>query len=393
MQALARDGYTTEEIKAALTASDQTWGYGVDLLHPDLSVDQSITADVREMSIDRNGFRTVHGEASLLISRELRWGRDRIRPYLLLSSDFAGVTDARFNCGVYVVQRPDSILSEQPVAHRAKARDQIALLQYAATRSWSVTAGDNVHQCVRDVVAAAGLSVPVILASDKADAVVPAGGKVWPLIRPRDTESDDGSAESGYRWITIINELLTMIGYVGLYADWDGALRSEPATRAIDRPIDIYFDVDDLSKNVISDRTAEADVWDAYNRWVFYRSGVEGEPVEGVSRYTRDNLDVGPASQLQLGMVRQDVPQSLDAADYASLKTAGDAIADAAIAGTRTVRTSMSKMPVLWHRDTVQFSDLAAGAQRWRMVSTGWRLTLHDSSDQEVDWEVVTDAA
>lgn len=392
MQPLARDGYSADEVRRALTAFDQTWDFGVEVLDPSLAVVEDISGDVTECTVSRRCFDTVHGQIDMLVSRPLRWGRDRVRPYVLLSSDEAAVARVRFDMGVYIPQSPRSVLSEIPVAYRVSGWDQISLLQYYATESWAVAGGDNVLDQVRAVIAAAGVTAPVVLASDKADAVVPSGGKVWPLVRTQSAGGpDDEQSETSYRWITIVNDLLTMVGYVGLYAGPSGTLRSEPATRAIDRPIDWDFDMSSPLR-IVSDRTAEWDVWDAYNRWVFYQSGIDGEPVEGVSQVTVDNLDVGPASQLALG-VRQAAPQAIDAASYASLVTAARATADAAIAGTRTVSTTCSKMPVLWHRDTCLFSDAAAGANRWRIVGQSWRVALHDDSDQTIDWQVVSDAA
>ena len=393
LTAAPREMYSAEEVLAALSAPDQVWGYGVERLEPDLSFIEDISADVSECTVSHDSGEVPHGSIEMVTSRELAWGVDRIKPYALLSVPSLGISNMRFNLGVYILQSPEPNLAESPRSYRVAGQDQLSLLQYYATQSWAAIGGDNVLDGARAVLTAAGIVAPVQIDSSASAATVPATGRVWPMIRGRGWYDDSGDTQTSYRWLEIANDYLTMISYTGLWADWDGVIRSGPTVDPMIRPIEYAFDVDDDRTNVVSARTSKSDLWDAYNRMSFYMSGIDGDPVEGSSQYTWNNLDVGPASQLALKMVRKAPPQAITVSTYDALKAAGDAMAAEQATGKPTVSMQCSKLPILWQRDVASLADGRAGAARWRMASQSWSLALHDASDQTVEWEVVSDAA
>lgn len=382
-----RDSFTADQVVAALTAADQHWSYGVDLLDTHLNFVDDLSPDVSACVVSRDCTRAPHGAINLTLARELRWGADRVRPYIVLDSNAAGVSGMRFNLGVYIPQTPESTVGQIPVAWQVTGQDQLALLQYNLSDSYSIAAGANVFDAIRGLISMAGLTVPVQLDSSQAAAVYPAGGRTWPLFS--DGTGVGGQPESGpFSYLTVINDLLTAVGYVGLWADWDGTLRSQAAAHYDLRPVEWTLLVGDLKAGVVSDRKASWDVWQSHNRWTFYMNGLSAQPVEGISAYTRDNLDIGPSSQLQVG-IRQAPPQGLDAVDYPTLVAQGDAIADAEARGTRTLTLSTSKMPAFWHRDIVQFTDPAMPAVNWLLAGETWSLNLADVSDESSTWQVV----
>lgn len=393
-----RAAFTDAQIRAALTGADQHWSYGVDLLDRNLNYVDDLSPDVSACTVTRDCTTTVHGSINFTVARELRWGSDRVRPYIVLDSAAAGVTGARFNMGVYIPQVPQATVGQTPTAWKVTGQDQLALTQYNLSDSFAIAPGANILNTVSTLIRSAGLTAPqLIFDSTKASAVYPAGGYTWPMfsdahptisVLPTPGAAPATTTQGPFAYITIINDLLATIGYTGLWADWDGNLRSGVATPYGVRPPEWSMTVGDLVTGIVADRTADWDVWQAHNRWYFYMNGLYGQPVAGQSLYVKDNLDNGPASQLKVGL-RVAPPQGLDAVDYTSLVVQGDAIADAEARGTRTLTLTTSKMPVFWHKDVVLFTDPAMHANNWTLAGQTWSLNLADLSDQNSTWQVV----
>ncbi|MDI1290915.1 MAG: hypothetical protein PSX37_13320, partial [bacterium] len=108
MQALTappRDALTEAQVLALLTSDEVTITPGLDLLDSTNMFVADLSVDFDGGSVSRNNFADVHGTCSLVILRELAWGKDRVRPFIVLDD---GSVSARFNLGVYVLTTPDS---------------------------------------------------------------------------------------------------------------------------------------------------------------------------------------------------------------------------------------------------------------------------------------------
>ncbi|HET6916584.1 MAG TPA: hypothetical protein VFH56_10895, partial [Acidimicrobiales bacterium] len=82
MQNLARGGLSADAVKALLTADNVEYAAGLDLLDTSNAFVADISDDFDGGSITHDGFAEVAGDCSLKITRELVWGKDRVRPWM-----------------------------------------------------------------------------------------------------------------------------------------------------------------------------------------------------------------------------------------------------------------------------------------------------------------------
>lgn len=217
---------------------------------------------------------------------------------------------------------------------------------------------------VRTVIELAGGGAPVLFDGTQQVAVLD-GPMVWAIA--------DGTEPT---WLDIANDLLDAVGYESLWMDADGNYRSQPWQDPLVRPVGWTFDVGDVSTNLVGpDRTEDADVWSAPNRWKFVRRGMGVQPVDGDGIYVVNNLNRGPSSQASIGKVRRKTV-FLDAVDQSSLEAQGDKIVAQDTAVTRTVTLEVDPLPIAGHLDVVQYvdGDTAAKAE---VIS--WQVNLDGS--------------
>lgn len=376
-----RDGLTEAQVRAVLTGPGLAVGFGAELVTPGLSRPLDISVDVAAWTVSHDNTAQVHGTVSLQVARELAWGRDLIRPYMILAG---GGVSTRWNLGVYVMTSPDTKLGESPRTYQVSGFDQLYLLQSYVGDSWHVGGADDVLGAVRAALTAAGFAGAVSLDSSAAGATLGGAGKTWPML-----DSAGGSGSSGpTRWIDVATDLLKAVGYGPLWCDWDGAMRSGPYVDPAVRPLEWIFSVADPLAGVVEpDRSVASDVWGVPNRWVFYANGLDGAPVDGASRFEVDNLTTGVTSQTSLGRVVTAQPQGLDAASYGALVTQGTKIAADASRVPETITATLSPFPVLWHDDVALWSDRELGTDR-RVRGVSWSLA-HDGSGMTTSWETV----
>lgn len=353
-----RGALTAAQVTALLTGNTLTVSAGLELLDGSNNLIQDVSDDLAGGTISRDNYADVHGSCNLQIARSLVWGKDRVRPYMTLSG--AGVT-ARFNLGVYVLTTPDTKRGETPITYDVFGYDLLYLLQDGPGDTYVVTAGTTYLTAVQAVVTASGVGAAVYLDGTKQTTAVPVD-MVWAL---------DGQGAPS--WLEIINDLLAAIGYIGIWADQNGALRSGPYAAPANRASEWLFDTSNAATNIVGqDRTLSEDVWAAPNRWRFVRTDMATQPTEGAGLYTVNNVHDGPASQDSLGRIRTKVVY-LDAADQASLVAQGDKIVAEDRQVTRTFSISIDPLPILGHRDVVTLTD-AGDTDKIEVAS--WELRL-----------------
>jgi hypothetical protein len=366
-----RAAFTTAQVTAALTADAVKSSFGVELLSPSLALIEDISGDVAHDGpvVKHDNTADIHGTCELTISRALKWGYDRVRPYTVSNG-------IRWNQGVFVLTSPQRQIGETPEAHAAVGYDQLYLLADNIGDSVAVLAGANVLNTVRSVLTEAGILAPVLLDTAGASKVL-AEAKVWPLT----------SSESP-TWIQVANDLLKSIGYRELWCDWDGALRSGPYVLPELRASESRLDVGNLKTGIVAGPRAVAnDVFGLPNwmRVIANRGSATALPTEGDGRYTMTNPDRGPSSVAAVGLRRAPVV-FLDAVSQADLVVQGDRLFAAATRSSEVLTFRMSQFP-LWHFDRLEYDDAALGALRQIQVRS-WSLPL-DGGDMDVVAETV----
>jgi hypothetical protein len=272
------------------------------------------------------------------------------------------VDEARFNLGVYVLTTPDTKRGEEPPTWDVQGYDLLHLLQDGPGDTYVATAGTTYLQAVRDVVTASGVGATLRLDGTGQDTTLPRD-RVWAL-------------PVAASWLTIINDLLREIGYIGVYANAEGELRSRPFAAVDQAASEWTLDTADPATNIVGEeRVVSEDVWGRPNWWRFVRQQLAYQPVEGDGLYTVQNADDGATSQNALGRTVRRL-HYLDAPDQASLVAQGDRIVAEDRQVTRRIDLTIDPLPAMGHRDVFTLID---GGTTEKAVASGWTLPLDGS--------------
>lgn len=334
---------------------------GLDLLDSSGVFVADISADLTAEGsvIARNMANKIHGTATLTISRELAWGRDRVRPWVELSAD--GQTTTRWNMGVYVMTTPQRNAGETPPTFSVDGYDLLAVLDTPYGSTFSAAAGAVPLTLIASMLTSAG----IVNAIDQAAiaSTLPAGSVVvWPLAQESTT-------------LAIINDLLGRIGYGPLWIDRDGKARSGPLVDLSSVSPMWAYSTTSATTSVSEQRTATADFFDAANRWVFINDDPGlGTSVEGAGVYTVLNSTDGPTSVTGRGRTITKVVK-LQAVTQSALVAQADRIVAADKRLSLAVSVNVGPNPVHWHEDTVTFADADLGVSGLFSVSE-WRFDL-----------------
>lgn len=395
MQALTappRDGFTEAQVTAVLTGPQVQIDVGLELLDGNDQLVEDITADFQPSgsSIARDCTADVQGTCTLMLSRALNWGSDRVRPYMLLTApDDTGTTiTVRWNLGVYVMTTPQRVIGQSVELYQVTGYDKNYLLQNIVGDSRTYSAGDGVLTDVKAIIAEASPGGAVLLDGSASASTLPAD-KTFPF---------SSSEQDSY--LAIANALLASISYRPLWVDQDGSFRSEPALDPATQTPDWAFTADDPLQSLIGvARTLTNDLWGAPNEWIFTNTtmpnvsdgaggNVPGTPTEGDGIYKYDNLSDGPSSQSSLGFVRR-AAYFIDAADQTALEAAA-AIQIAADSNVIwTVDTTIAIWPPAGHLDVYTLQDAQMGGS-FKVQQLKWSMPLsatNGGADMTVTWQ------
>lgn len=335
-------------------------------MYPPSATPEDISTVVDAVVVNHDNNAVIHGTVTASITQQLQWGLDMIRPYMLLSSQTAGMTGCRFNLGVYVLTEPDTVLSENPLTYAVTGQDQLVFLQNNVGDSYTVPLGTNVLNAVIVVLENSGVTSPVLL-----DTTAAAKTLNVPMSWVQ-------SSSNTVTYLKIINDLLSCVGYVGLWCDWDGNFRSGPYVLPVNRPSEWLFDVGSLTTGQVAEaRTVTNNVWQVPNWWRFVQSNLAAVPIEGTGWYTVKNQSTGPSSINALGgrVVRAPV-QYLSAVTQSDLVTQGNAIVQKARQADEVITTKLSPFPLAWHLDRSTYADANLGSTR-EVICNSWSLPLN----------------
>jgi hypothetical protein len=369
----------TAEQAAILTSPSITVTAGLERLNAALQVVEDISDDLEAGSVSRSLFATVHGTCEFAVTRELRWGVDLVRPFMVLTDTTSGAS-ARWNVGVYCLTTPESVTGETPRTYRVRGYDRLHLLQRQVGADYSVTAGTTYRHALLDVFAAAGLT-GVLIDGSAATLTVPVT-RSWPLVG-RSTDPDQTT--SPVTFLRVINDLLAAINYRSVWADQDGVFRCQQYAEPAARPVEFTFDTDTTTTIVGEERSSTDDVWSLPNRWLFrWQNAPAGTPLADLT-YEVSLPATDPLSAAQRGLVWTSVVDR-EAASRAALVAIGDAYATAERRGSRTLEVTTGPLPAVGHADVYLLRDNELGELRVQNVS--WSFDL-SGSEVTHRWEVV----
>ena len=351
----------SDDLRRVLVSPTLVTDFGVNLLDDDDRPVQDISADVLSLSVSRDLHADIHGSCDITLTRDLRWGLDRVRPWFAVARSESGPWH-RWNLGVYLLTSPEEAAGEEPRTRAVNGVDKLWLLDRPVGDTYVIPKGTSYLDAIRQVLTDAGASGGLLLDGDR-QATTLADDAVWILTDAERT------------WLRVINDLLAMIGYRGLWVDEDGRFRSAPYQPPSEVGSVWTFDTMDVLEGIAGeDRKLSADVYDQPSYWRFVRK-MDGTPTEGDGIYTVDRSAGVQYPRRKVAF--------LDAADQAALIAQGNAIVAEDTANTRLLSFDSSPLP-LTHADVVTVND--PGLSVWvRAQVRKWTLTDDGSLSLEME--------
>lgn len=363
-----RSDYTAAQVIYAIRDSPNLIVKGgCELLDQNLTVLQDITDDFIDGSVKRSNYATLHGTASIQLSRDLDWGRALIRPYM-------SINGIRFNMGAYYTNTPDRVLGSVPLIYQVECYDLLDALNTPTGEAYSVGAGGSYINAVYDILTSQGFT-KFVLDKSRISTTLPTS-KVWPL-------------DTNTTWLNVVNDLLAAIGYRGIWSDWNGYLRCEPYVEPNARASEWTYETQGLQAMTSQQRTYTKDYYNAPNRWVAIRNNdVAGTtPVEGNGVYTYVNQYNGLTSvEARGGRVITSILQ-LEAADQAALIAQTQKAIESDLRLQTRITLDTSPNPLHWHFDKLTLNDSEAG-QNLEVMESSWELPLN-GGDMKHEWSVI----
>jgi hypothetical protein len=380
-----RGSLTLQQIQHLLTTSPSVRiEAGAAVLDTNLTEVRDLTSFLLPGSFVTSDWnQTIHRTCSLnfALTADVAPG-DKVRPWIRLTDNDTGVT-ARFNLGLYVLTSPTPDLGTDEPIGTFTGYDLLQLLNQPIADTYELLAGQD------PVAAAATLITSVIpwaeVLYSYLNDVVPTTSVTysWPL---------DGTTT----YLQIVNGLLGLAGYLPVYADWNGLFRFDYYVSPVAQPVEWVFDMTSPNNTVDEDHTSDQDLFGVPNWWRFVMNNLSAAPVEGTTQFTFTD-QTSPITGLDARGYQVNSVQFVDANDYPSLVLIAAQTIERDLFPAETFNLRIFPLPLLWHRDIVQFIDLrlnqlpnSTGASRFCMV-TNWNLPL-DGQDQTVTLQTISPA-
>jgi len=310
--------------------------------------------------VERSAYTTLHGACRLSLAAPLEWGWAVAKPFMTITD---GLITARFNLGAYFTNTPKRSRKEQPPTFDVVGYDLLYALNTSVGDSYSVAKGTPILARVEEILLARGFT-KYIIDQSRADATAP-DDKVWLL-------------SENITWLQVVNDLLGMVGYAGVWSDWNGRMRCQPYQRPVERPYEWYLPADQWTSILGDDSDIQFDYHEAYNRWVGVRSNniEDAAPIEGDGIYTLTNDTDGITSiDARRGLVltrRED----FEVSSQADLVTRVQAMADADMSIPTRIDARTGPLPLAWHFDRYLINDPGIGVPS-EVVGSSWNLPLN----------------
>lgn len=351
--------------------SSKIIGAGAELLNLNLDIIETITDNLVDGTVRRSNYATLHGSASLNISRELPWGRAIVRPFMTIES---GSTLARFNLGAYFTNTPSRVLGSQPLTYSVECFDLLHALDTPAGEAYQVPGGARYLDAVEEILTDQGFT-RMIIDRSRATTTLPSS-RVWPIAE-------------NTTWLIIVNDLLAAIGYRGIWSDWDGYLRLESYESPNTRQSEWTYNATASNSILGQTRTYTRDFFAAANKWVAVRNGQTDQdtPIEGNGIYTYINQFKGETSVSARGGRVITRLLSFDAADQAALVAQTQAAVEADLTLKTKISVETAPNPLHWHFDIVTLTDAEAGTDI-KLLESSWELSLL-GEDMSHEWSTI----
>jgi hypothetical protein len=359
--ATPRDAFTDDQVTVLIRDAPALFvSAGVELLDQGLNVLGDLSDQLVGGVISHDSYADLHTSAGLDVEFSLDWGTSILRPYMNLSD---GTTTMRFNLGAYYTSTPKTPLGTDPIVRNVTCIDILDRLNDPLGEAYTVDAGMGYLDAVEQILIARGFTEYTI--DQTATASVLPSPKNWML--------DDRTT-----WLNVVNDLLTGVGYQGIFSDWNGQLVVQSYNSPSMRAAEWSYDVGETTSMMEPERDVELDFYKVPNRWVFYRTNTTDgpQPIEGNGIYTFVNQGDGPTSIDGRGGRVISKVLGIDAVDQSALINSGQVTIDADQRVAAKLSLSTAPNPLHWHFDRVTVDDPDLGVTQQAVVAS-WSLPLN----------------
>lgn len=265
----------------------------------------------------------LKGSVSYDPDRALKWALSLdvndvtvVTPYVEFLAPFLTVVyddgvEVTSQLGLYAVMPPTQEISQQQRSVTLDGRDLTWLLSVDVfDQGYTVAAGTNVISAVTTILSGAGFTRRAFTPSS----AVTSGAVSW---------------KPGATKLTVINDLLTSIGYYTLTMRKDGVLSSQPYTSIVNPTVNVTYDTTDATARVKVVRTIKLDSTPdrIANKVVVVKDNASQPPLV-VTKVNSNPLS--PTSTVALGITITKVVQNSQVVDAAA----------ATVLATRTLETA-----------------------------------------------------
>jgi hypothetical protein len=373
MQPLAQNGYTADQVKAALHAitGSRRLSYTFDLLDSNDNVLRDITglvvAEQSSIKMD-NSAADIKRSATFNIKDDgtINWLQNRIRPWAKLQMPDGGYV--KWPLGIFLPVAPGRSYQGPSKYRQVTAYDKMYILKQSGPNArYVVDTGTNIAGAVVTVLQNLGIQKI----------------NIEPCTKTMPTWYDWTPDVS---WLDVCNTLLKIINYEPLFVDEQGYFTSRPATTPQQRAEEYVYATDQWSV-IATGATDELDYFSVPNQWV----GIVSEPDKVVLTYTYQNDNPNsPTSTVSRGglIIRKTI--NVDAADLDSLQgiVQQQAYQDSQVARKVTFKTAA--MPIHSYNDVYHLRHDKLGIDG-KFQELSWEMPLKPGAEMtHVAQEVIS---
>lgn len=397
MEALARNGYSEQEVKDMLHGKygSRVVKFRYDLLDRNERKKGELER-VRSGEVSMKAFNTIKRTAKFTLEEEyvdvrtyytwkdvggqkwndlgekqfrelwsideesqlkIDWLNDRIQPFVLFQMRDGGWIE--FPLGIFLLSSPTKKDEFGEIVREVEAYDGLIILdQDKFTERTFFPAGMLYEEAVKEIIKSAGITKINIQIPDKA-------------VLPNDKEYSVGDTK-----LSAINDLLTAVNNTPLWVDASGYFRSSPYERP-DRRASGYTYSDQELSIIVEGVEEELDLFDVANSWVVTVSNPEGEPM--TARRENTNPE-SPTSIPARGRRIVDFRQVDDIASRTALESYVERIASEASQVYGKVRFSTPIMPMHEYYDVYELQYGPLGIND-KFSETSWTIKLEAGAE------------
>jgi hypothetical protein len=289
---------------------------------------------------------------------------------------------ARFNLGVFALEAPEFQLAESPSSLTFSGLDLLYFLDQPIGDSYEMPIGSDPVVVAASLIAAAVPGATVNFVPSGASTTVPF---TWPY-----------SEQEAATYLSVVNDMLALVGYLGVWVDWDGVFQLVPYVQPSIGTVEWVFDLSATDNVVSEQRTAAQSFFNVPNWWRFTMQNLTETPTEGTNMLTYIDEDPdNPGSYPNRGRY---IKKTLfvDAASWAGLVAQAAVTIAADLSPAETFNVSTSPFPLAWHRDLIRMVDPSLAdlppnnSTVRRVLARSWEITLDGSADMTWTWETVS---